>query len=134
MVFETQSSHVRSRAVLYDAYQMQTDVMSPVRAMASVGRRFWTELSRCQTEPGLASFTRRMAAGLEMVERAALSHERPPFDIDHVVINGDTIRVTEHAARVAPFATLLHFVKDADVRGPKVLIVAPLMSVSVIQG
>jgi poly-beta-hydroxyalkanoate depolymerase len=55
-----------------------------------------------------------------------LSHARPAFGIDSVLVGGEEVAVTERAAHVTPFGTLLHFAKDSDVAQPPVLLVAPM--------
>ena len=55
---------------------------------------------------------RRMSAGYEMIERAHLTHERPPFGIDQVTVAGEVTPVREKAVMSTPFSSLLHFVKD----------------------
>ena len=51
---------------------------------------------------------------------------RPPFGIDTVTVGNEEVAVTEEAAHVTPFGTLLHFKKDVDTEQPRVLLVAPL--------
>jgi poly(3-hydroxybutyrate) depolymerase len=69
---------------------------------------------------------RRTAASAEVMALWGLSHTRPAFGIDSVVVAGDEVAVTEVPAHVTPFGTLLHFRKDVDVAQPPVLLVAPM--------
>ncbi|MES1256977.1 MAG: polyhydroxyalkanoate depolymerase, partial [Acidobacteriota bacterium] len=69
---------------------------------------------------------RRMAASLELVSRFQLTHERPDYGITRVKAGNQNVAVIEEAALKTPFGTLLHFRKDMEARGPKVLVVAPL--------
>ncbi|TWS99856.1 polyhydroxyalkanoate depolymerase [Reyranella sp. CPCC 100927] len=109
--------------MLYLAYQAQADFMQPFRALARAAapalRQPFAGMS-----PGLAA--KRLAAACELIARAGLSHRRPPFRIDHVVVDGREMAVREEAVHVTPFGTLLHFAKDIDVVQPRVLVVAPL--------
>jgi polyhydroxyalkanoate depolymerase len=110
--------------MLYYAYQLQADLMKPVRVMAEAAAAVLNGPLASQ----LDSVTlKNLAAACEMVSRAGLSHERPPFGIDTVRVGKDDVPVTEEAALVTPFATLLHFKKEsAGKKLPRVLVVAPL--------
>src|SRR5215475_4036723 len=107
--------------MLYQAYQAHADLMVPLRALASVAT----------SRPGL-SFTenlgivRNFMAACELIAHARLTHHRPPFGIDAVMVGNREVAVREEAAHVTPFGTLLHFKKDIDMAQPRVLLVAPL--------
>ena len=72
--------------------------------------------------PGIKNLT----AAYELIARAGLTHVRPPYGIDSVMVGNREVAVTEEAADVTPFGTLLHFKKDIDTAQPRVLLVAPL--------
>jgi len=69
---------------------------------------------------------RRPSASYELFALTALSHRRPAFGIDTVKVGGHATAVQEEAVHRTPFATLLHFKKDAPSVQPRVLIVAPM--------
>jgi poly-beta-hydroxyalkanoate depolymerase len=75
---------------------------------------------------GTVAFTRNLTAAHELIARAGLSHDRPPFGIDSVIVGDEEVAVHEKAARVTPFGALLHFKKAIDTAQPRVLLVAPL--------
>ena len=108
---------------MYLAYQTQADLMEPVRFGARLARKMLNT-------PFMAAFgnagIRHMSAAYEMVERAGLSHGRPPFGIPSVAVGNRELEVTEEPVYRLPFGTLLHFKKDADVPQPRVLVVAPM--------
>lgn len=109
--------------MLYYAYQLQADLMKPVRAMADVATAMLKRSALIDFEiPG----RRHLAAAFEMVSRAGLSHTRPPFGIDSVMVGKKEVPVIEEATFVTPFATMLHFRKDLKVEQPRVLVIAPL--------
>lgn len=109
--------------MMYLAYQTQADLMDPVRFGARMARRMLdTPLMAAFSNPGL----RHLAAAYEMVERAGLSHGRPPFGIASTMVGNRELEVTEESVYRLPFGTLLHFKKDADVPQPRVLVVAPM--------
>jgi poly(3-hydroxybutyrate) depolymerase len=108
--------------MLYVAYQAHSDFMVPVRRLADFAIK---ALAPAQSAATIA-FTRNLTAAYELIARAGLSHDRPPFGIDSVVVGSEEVAVHEEAARVTPFGTLLHFKKAIDAAQPRVLLVAPL--------
>src|SRR5262249_479100 len=99
------------------------DLMGPVRTLAGV-------MARASLPPGSGwpdhGLMRNLTAVYEIVARAGLSHERPPFGVDRVTVGGREVAVHEEVAHATPFATLLHFRKDIEVAQPRVILVAPL--------
>lgn len=108
--------------MIYLAYQMQSDLMAPLRALASAAMRTF------EASPLMIDnyFFRNAMASCEMVTRAALTHERPPFDIGSTRVGTRDVSVSEEAVHVTPFGTLLRFAKDVEIAQPRVLLVAPL--------
>jgi poly(3-hydroxybutyrate) depolymerase len=108
--------------VLYQAYQAHCDILGPVRVLAGMMAR--------TAGPPLAGFSdnvvRNLTAAYELIARAGLTHERPPFGISLVTVGNREVEVREEAVHVTPFATLLHFRKDIEAVQPRVLLVAPL--------
>ncbi|MDM0076481.1 polyhydroxyalkanoate depolymerase [Variovorax sp. J2P1-59] len=106
--------------MLYRAYQTNADLLSPSRLAAQyLGSALWHSKAD-------RSLTRRMAAAMEVYSRMRLTHTRPPYGIDSVMVDGEEVAVHEEAALVAPFGTLLHFRKDTSAVHPPVLLAAPL--------
>jgi poly(3-hydroxybutyrate) depolymerase len=104
-------------------YQSQSDVFYPMRAMA---RATQTLFGWPHNAP-VTWLGRRMSAALEVADSLQITHERPDYGIDDVVVpGGATVAVFEERATAIPFGTLLHFRKDMVARGPRVLVVAPL--------
>ena len=109
--------------MLYDAYQAQQDILAPVRAGASL---FSTALGETWLGPQANFLFRNMAAAAEIVSRAKMIHERPPYAIGLTGPDGRYQPVAEEIALSLPFGDLIHFRKAQPVRQPKVLIVAPM--------
>jgi len=109
--------------MLYQVYQAHCDLMEPVRVLAGL-------IAGGGGPPlgGLAdhALLRNLTAAYEIIARAGLTHERPPFGIHSVTVGNREVEVTEEAIHVTPFATLLHFKKDVQVTQPRVILVAPL--------
>src|SRR5208282_2031214 len=107
--------------MLYLAYQLQSDIMVPVRA--------WASMAANAGGPPLLNghaALRNLTAVYELIARAGLTHTRPPFGITSVTVGNREVEVREEAAATTPFGTLLHFKKDIATAQPRVLLVAPL--------
>ncbi|MCW2284672.1 polyhydroxyalkanoate depolymerase [Rhodoblastus acidophilus] len=106
--------------MLYRAYQAQSDLMAPVKAYARMA------LGMLNGHADANPLLRNITAAYEMVERAGLTHERPPYGVHSVTVGNAEVEIVEEAALVTPFATLLHFRKDVATPQPRVLVIAPL--------
>ena len=74
--------------MLYQAYQNQSDLLSPLRLMAQhTGAAMWLH----KTE---RSLLRRVAAASEVFHRMKLTHTRPPYRISSALVEGQTVPVT----------------------------------------
>ena len=109
--------------MLYQAYQLQSDQLSPLRMLAQLGSGAF--------RPGLmpGSLARKATAAMEVFSRMRLTHSRPHYGISSVTVGERTWPVTEHVVARMPFGSLLHFKKDLDSdvpAQPPVLLVAPL--------
>ena len=104
-------------------YQAQDDLMAPVRAFAGVAGGM---LGGFVPVPFVGEPIRNLAAAYELIARAGLSHTRPPFGIDSVMVGDRRVDVREETVVATPFGSLLHFEKDVATPQPRVLLVAPL--------
>ncbi len=109
--------------MLYQAYQAHADIMGPVRALAGVAVKSMGERLNGSARPSVLS---NLTAAYELIARAGLTHVRPPYGIASVTVGNREVAVTEEAADVTPFGTLLHFKKDIEQAQPRVLLIAPL--------
>lgn len=106
--------------MLYQAYQLQSDLMSPMRLLAQASSAsLWLR----QTE---GTVLRKISAACEVMSRMRLTHSRPAYGITSVTVGDDTFPVTEEKTLSLPFGTLLHFRKEGITGQPPVLLVAPL--------
>jgi len=106
--------------MLYSAYQLQSDLTSPLRQLARhLG-------AGCAPRPDGHVALRKVLAVLDVLSRLGLTHERPGYGIDRVLVGGQPMAVHEEKVLRLPFGTLLHFRKDAASAGPPVLLVAPM--------
>jgi len=108
--------------MLYQAYQAHSDIMMPVRSLASMAATTLGAYMNGVRPAALSNLT----AAYELISRAGLTHTRPPYGIDTVTVGNEEVAVTEEAADVTPFGTLLHFKKATTQEQPRVLLIAPL--------
>ena len=109
--------------MLYQTYQFQSDLTSPLRMLAQIGSGA-TMLRHTE-----GSFLRKASAALEVFSRMRLTHSRPGYGIQSVALGERTYTVTEEVVMSMPFGSLLHFKKELDPSlppQPPVLLVAPL--------
>ena len=107
----------------YRAFQAQTDLLAPARFAASVanaaldlGPAWLRQL------PPLG----HLSAGWQMLGRAGLTHDRPDYGLDSVMIDGEPVAVREEVVTGTVFGNLVRFRKAGDPEQPRVLLVAPL--------
>ncbi|MCD2174507.1 polyhydroxyalkanoate depolymerase [Rhizobium sp. C4] len=108
--------------MLYQAYQLQDDLIGPFRKAA----KFWMRMGNWGFGPLTRDANQQFLAALEMVSRFELTHSRPDFGIKEVSTGNQVVPVREEVALDLPFGKLLHFAKDIDALQPRVLVVAPL--------
>ncbi|CAM2750163.1 hypothetical protein JHFBIEKO_1047 [Methylobacterium mesophilicum] len=109
-----------ARPMMYDAFDLQTDLAAQTRAWGRMLNDAWSPWIRW-SEPA-----RWMSANARMMMRTGLTFARPAYGIDSVTVGNRSVPVSEEAVTVTPFGTLLHFKKDIHTEQPKVLLVAPL--------
>jgi poly(3-hydroxybutyrate) depolymerase len=109
--------------MLYQAYQAHADIMVPVRAFAGMAASHGRARLNGSAQSSLLS---NVTAAYELIARAGLTHERPPYGIASVTVGNREVAVTEEAALRTHFGTLLRFNKDIDLAQPRVLLIAPL--------
>ena len=107
--------------MLYQAYQAHSDIMVPVRAWAGAAIHAFAPMNGFS-----GPVVKNLSAAYELIARAGLTHVRPPYGIDSVLVGNEEVAVTEEAAHVTRFGTLLRFKKDMAAEQPRVLLVAPL--------
>jgi poly(3-hydroxybutyrate) depolymerase len=108
--------------MLYQAYQLQSDLVSPLRLAAQhLSAALWFE----KTE---RSLVRKASAACDVLSRLRLTHARPPYNIHSATVNGREVPVVEETVLKLPFGSLLRFRKTEHTPEPqpKVLLVAPL--------
>ena len=107
----------------YRAFQAQTDLLAPARfaaglanAALDLGPPWLRQL------PPLG----HLSAGWQMLGRAGLTHARPDYGLESVLIGGESVPVREEVVTGTAFGNLVRFRKQGDPDQPRVLLVAPL--------
>ena len=110
--------------MLYDAYEWQRSWLAGASAFASFSADWLNNPANPFSYAGMGPVA---AAGLEVFAHASASRGKPSFGIAEVTVpGGRTVAVREEITLAKPFGELLHFAKDTDRPGPKLLIVAPM--------
>ena len=115
--------------MLYQLHELQRRFLNPL----SVWAQATSELFSSPYSPlAYTPFSRRLAAGYEVLHRIGKSYQKPSFGLDRTTVDGVEVPVYEEVALEKPFCTLLHFRREMPGKlasrrpDPTVLIVAPL--------
>jgi len=109
--------------MMYQAYQAHSDLMWPLRTLAKMSLPMLQDPAfGLAGQPAL----RQAAAACRVLELAEVTHKRPPWQINQVIVKGEAVPVVEEIVLTTPFATLLRFRKPGAPVQPKVLVVAPM--------
>jgi polyhydroxyalkanoate depolymerase len=112
-----------SNRMLYQLYQPYEDATEVFRRAAGTMSAM---LARLPMGLPNALPVRTMRAAYDLVSDTKVTHARPPFGVDEVLVGDELVEVKESVADETPFCTLVHFEKETSTPLPKVLIVAPL--------
>jgi poly(3-hydroxybutyrate) depolymerase len=109
--------------MIYQTYQALADSKKPLQMLAEMAAGLMQD--RASPMAG-APLMRKLAAAGEIIKRCGLTHRRPDFGIEQVIVGNHELAVTEEAVVTTPFCTLLHFKKDTASEQPPVLLVSPM--------
>jgi len=112
---------------LYHLYEMNHAVLHPARAVADATLLMFRNPLNPWSQTPLG---RSVSAGCELFERSTRRYGKPEFDIGSVLVEGESVAVSEEVIWSRPFCKLRHFSRDLEDDHPgnrtRVLIVAPL--------
>ena len=109
--------------MLYQIHEAQHASLAPLRLWAKATAEFYgNPFSIFSHSP----MSRVMTAGADVVLRMTRRYSKPEFGLEHTVVGGKTISVSEEIILDKPFCNLLHFKRAEKRSDPVVLIVAPL--------
>ncbi|TPQ33184.1 polyhydroxyalkanoate depolymerase [Cupriavidus pinatubonensis] len=108
--------------MLYQAYQTYADMMHAGCTLAD----YTASVIATNKHAAECESLRSLWAACEILSLARLTHHRPAFGIDSVVVNGLPVQVSEEVVAQTPFCSLLHFRRHGVTGQPRVLLVAPM--------
>jgi poly(3-hydroxybutyrate) depolymerase len=112
--------------MFYQFFEMGHAAMAPWRATAESMRVAYAN----PLNPfSYTTLGRSVAASLEVFERMTRRYDKPAFGLDHTLIAGEAVDVTEKVVWSKPFCDLLHFERalpKSHDHHPKILVVAPM--------
>ena len=111
--------------MLYQFHELHYAAIAPMRMFAEAMQSVY---SHPMLPVAYTGFGRTVAAGAELMERTTRRYVKPTFGINSVVVDGQSVGITEVATMKKPFCTLLHFKREGieDGAHPKVLMIAPM--------
>jgi poly(3-hydroxybutyrate) depolymerase len=109
--------------MLYTAYEMQKAWLAGAGALADMGARMLDNGANPFAYLGGGNV---LSSALEVFAHAAAPRGKPAFGLDHTMIEGEAVAVTEEIVLQKPFGQLKRFVRAGRDGDPKLLIVAPM--------
>ena len=115
---------------MYQMYQLYADVTNPIRTIAKSAAPLLNDSAFEWMERSL--LRQMLGAACDVTALAGLTHHRPPFNLNSILIKGVDIPLVEEVVASTPFCDLLHFKKKTAALQPgtaplpRVLIVAPV--------
>lgn len=120
---------------MYQMYQLYADMTNPIRAMAKSAVPLLNNPTFAWMERSL--LRQMLGAACDVTALVGLTHHRPPFNLEDVLVDGVNVPIIEEVIAATPFCELLHFKKTGVVNEatvtlegvapqPRVLIVAPV--------
>jgi poly(3-hydroxybutyrate) depolymerase len=109
--------------MLYSAYEMQRSWLAGASAWATMGAEMLDNPANPFAYLGGGSV---LGSALEVFAHASAPRGKPAFGLDHTLIAGKRVTVTEDIVMQMPFGQLKRFVREGVTGGPRLLIVAPM--------
>lgn len=110
--------------MLYNAYELQRAWLTGLGAWASAGAEIINRSAIPLADFGLGPV---MASALDVLAHASAPRGKPAFEIETVMVDGQSHAVVESIVRHRPFGNLLRFSHDGlPADAPRLLIVAPM--------
>ncbi len=109
--------------MMYQAYQAHSDMLRPMRMLAKASGAM---LGDARPGAGFAATGRPALAACRVFELAEVTHRRPPWRIESVMVKGESQPVVEEGVFSTPFGSLLRMHKPGVGPQPKLLVIAPM--------
>ena len=108
--------------MMYALYQQYEDLVNSSSAFAA------SVSASIDLMPAMARDSlpvRALRANAELVRHTRLTHARPDYAIESVLVNDELVDVTPVVVDSTPFCSLIRFAKETALPQPRVLVVAP---------
>jgi poly(3-hydroxybutyrate) depolymerase len=115
--------------MLYHLHDLQRKFLNPMSLWAQASSELF---SNPYSPLAYTPFSRRLAAGYDLLHRIGKSYEKPAWDLPHTTINGREVPVSIETALEKPFCRLIHFQRGltngagSHRDDPTVLVIAPM--------
>jgi len=109
--------------MLYELHEFQRTITAPLVAWMDASHRLFTSP---YSPLAYTPVSRHVAASSELLKRLMRSYHKPEWGIKHALVGDREVPVTIERVMDKPFCHLLHFRKEMDHPGRRVLIFAPL--------
>ena len=109
--------------MLYSAYEFQRSWLAGASAWATMASEMLDNPANPFSYIGGGPV---LGSALEVFAHASAPRGKPAFDLDHTVVDGQRVAVTEEIVLQKPFGQLKRFVREGVEGGPRLLIVAPM--------
>jgi poly(3-hydroxybutyrate) depolymerase len=103
-------------SLAYQALELQRTLLQPLGAYARTVSSAWSAV------PGAGP----ILAAAELLDGATRRYDKPAFELDSTLIDGELVRVREEIVLETPFCRLIRFSRETRQGDPRVLLVAPL--------
>ena len=109
--------------MLYNAYEMQRSMLAGASALADFSAGWLNNPANPFAYFGGGPI---LSSALEVFAHAAAPRGKPAFGLDHTIVDGREVAVTEEIVLQKPFGQLKRFKREGVTGGDKLLIVAPM--------
>ncbi len=109
--------------MLYDAYEVQRSLLAGASTLANIGAGWMQNPANPFAYSHMGPI---VASALDVFAHAAAPRGKPEFGLDHTVIDGRTVAVSEEVVLRKPFGQLKRFRRHRVEGSPRLLIVAPM--------
>ena len=92
--------------MLYQLHEWNRKILNPLSVWADATSRM---LSSPYSPLSYTPFSRRLAAGYDLLHRLGKHYEKPVFGIESTTLEGVSVPVHERVLLEKPFCRLLHF-------------------------
>jgi poly(3-hydroxybutyrate) depolymerase len=115
--------------MLYQLHEMNRTMMAPLMQWAEATATMYSSPASPLSQ---LPYAQKIAAGYELLYRLGKDYEKPRFELNDTLVDGNKVGIVEEITVTKPFCELIHFKKDLTARQitalkqPTVLLVAPL--------